>query len=207
MPTGKKFHKYGSLYSKPGSAHAYFSAAPGMDSDDWLHKLLDRERGREVDHQGSGPRRAEQGEVAALQCRFLFPVAPETERAGSVAGCSARVLAGPRRMSGGYELPAALPHLTSADAAELERLLRAVFKDDAGAANKWLSGRSDSSAARRLSCSSATSSASCGRSATSGTPRRPAAAHRQPANQRPKGFEPNGTVPLPCPTTAATPAL
>ena len=37
----------------------------------------------------------------------------------------------------------ALPHLTSADAAELERLLRAVFRDDAGAANRWLTARSD----------------------------------------------------------------
>ena len=42
-----------------------------------------------------------------------------------------------------YELPIALPHLTSADAAELERLLRAVFKDDVDAAGRWLTGYSD----------------------------------------------------------------
>ena len=41
-----------------------------------------------------------------------------------------------------YELPIALPHLTSADAAELERLLRAVFKDDVDAAGRWLIGYS-----------------------------------------------------------------
>jgi hypothetical protein len=35
-----------------------------------------------------------------------------------------------------YELPTALPHLTRADAAELTQLLRAVFKDDVGAANQ-----------------------------------------------------------------------
>ena len=32
--------------------------------------------------------------------------------------------------------------LTSTDVAELERLLRAVFKDDVGAANRWLSSYS-----------------------------------------------------------------
>ena len=42
-----------------------------------------------------------------------------------------------------YELPTALPHLSSADAAELGRLLRAAFKDDVAAANKWLKERSD----------------------------------------------------------------
>jgi hypothetical protein len=41
-----------------------------------------------------------------------------------------------------YELSTALPHLTSTDVAELERLLRAVFKDDVGAANRWLSSYS-----------------------------------------------------------------
>ena len=41
------------------------------------------------------------------------------------------------------ELPAALPHLSADDAAELKRLLRGVFRDDMGAANKWLTDRSD----------------------------------------------------------------
>ena len=47
---------------------------------------------------------------------------------------------GQRRVT--YELSTALPHLTSTDVAELERLLRAVFKDDVGAANRWLSSYS-----------------------------------------------------------------
>ena len=42
-----------------------------------------------------------------------------------------------------FELPASLPHLTTDDAAELKRLLRGVFRDDVGAANKWLTYRSD----------------------------------------------------------------
>lgn len=42
-----------------------------------------------------------------------------------------------------YDLPSALPHLTAADAEELTRLLRAVFKDSVESANRWLSDRSD----------------------------------------------------------------
>lgn len=42
-----------------------------------------------------------------------------------------------------YELPKARAHLTTDDAAELTRLLRGIFRDDVGAANKWLTGRSD----------------------------------------------------------------
>jgi len=45
-----------------------------------------------------------------------------------------------------YEIPTALPHLTTDDAAELTRLLQGVFGDDANSvieANKWLTKRSD----------------------------------------------------------------
>ena len=42
-----------------------------------------------------------------------------------------------------YQLPTALPHLTTTDAEELTRLLRAVFHDDVAGANRWLTTRSD----------------------------------------------------------------
>ncbi len=41
-----------------------------------------------------------------------------------------------------YQLPSALPHISTADATEIERLLGLVFKDDHGAANRWLCARS-----------------------------------------------------------------
>lgn len=41
-----------------------------------------------------------------------------------------------------HEIPINVPHLTKADTDEMDRLLRLVFKEDDGAANKWLHGRS-----------------------------------------------------------------
>jgi hypothetical protein len=42
-----------------------------------------------------------------------------------------------------YQLPTGLPHLSTADAEEVSRLLRLVFRDQDESANRWLGERSD----------------------------------------------------------------